>query len=88
MSKFIHNNMEVEYIRPFSTENLTIEKCPRYYYSGEILGVHYWMSEVKAEDIILTSKNLEMVGRVIPQFKQVKTFTGDWIRKPYEVIYK
>lgn len=97
MSRFIHNNMEVDYIKPFAPQTTyDPEKHPNFYFKGKIGDTYYWFSEIDAEDIVLTDENLNMFGRIIPQFVRrdlttntlVKQFPESVVRKPYEVVYK
>lgn len=97
MSRFIHNNMEIDYIIPFIPQ-LTYDpkKHPSFYYKGKVGDTYYWFSEIDAEDIILTDENLNMLGRIIPQFVNkglstrtlVKQFDTSVVRKPYKIVYK
>lgn len=88
--------MEVGYIKPFVPQTTyDPEKHPSYYYKGKIGETYYWFSEIDAEDIVLTDKKLNMIGRIIPQFVNkdlttstlVKQFAEKSIRRPYRIVY-
>lgn len=89
--------MEVDYIKPFTPQSTyDPAKHPKFYFKGKIGETYYWFSEVEAEDIVLTDENLNMLGRIIPQFVNrdlttrtlVKQFDISVDRKPYEIVYK